>query len=218
MRLPLRWKQVVWDWNGTLIDDVRLCLDIINGLLQKYEKPQLTLEKYHEVFDFPIREYYRRIGFDSEKTPFEVVGTEFMHQYWQKWKSCPLHNGALHLAETLHAQGLKQSIISAAETRLLKSGVEHFNMSHLFDELLGLNHHYATSKEDLVVEFVATAKVAPDEIIFIGDTLHDYAVAQNAGIECILFSGGHHSLQKLKQCGAPVFETFDDIQTFFAQA
>ena len=210
----MRWKQIIWDWNGTVINDVALCLDIINGLLLKYEKPVLTLEKYHEVFDFPVKDYYRRIGFNFEETPFEVVGTEFMQQYWQRWNTCGLHVGVFELLQNLKEYQIPQTIISAAETRLVQAGIEHFKLTRIFDELLGLDHHYATSKEGLVVEFVDAAYALPSEILFIGDTLHDYHVAQNADVACILFAGGHHPADKLRQSGAPVFETFADLQEY----
>ena len=78
----MRYKQIIWDWNGTLIDDTWMCVEVINELLSKYNKPILTVETYHKVFDFPVKDYYRRIGFDFNETPFEVVGTEFMNRYW----------------------------------------------------------------------------------------------------------------------------------------
>ena len=208
----MRWKQIIWDWNGTLINDVHLCLDIINSVLAKYNKPRLTLQQYHNVFDFPVKDYYRRIGFDFDETPFEIVGTEFMDLYRQRWKTCDLHKGVVRLAGAFNAVGAKQIILSAAETSLLQAGVDHFDLSHFFTELLGLNHHYATSKEKLVVDFVARAGIAPKEILFIGDTTHDYFVAQKVGVECILFSGGHHPKEKLKKYSAPVFESFNEMQ------
>ena len=50
---------VVWDWNGTLLDDVELCMESINRLLREHRLPQLDHERYQRVFQFPIIEYYR---------------------------------------------------------------------------------------------------------------------------------------------------------------
>lgn len=46
-------KHIIWDWNGTLFDDVDICVDNINWLLKKYNLPEITKEKYREIFTFP---------------------------------------------------------------------------------------------------------------------------------------------------------------------
>jgi len=112
----MHYKTVIWDWNGTLINDAWMCLEVINELLVKYNKSTLTLEKYHQVFDFPVKLYYERIGFNFADTPFEIVGSEFMHHYWQRWKNCNLHKGARDFLSALHEQQIPQVIISAANT------------------------------------------------------------------------------------------------------
>ena len=210
----MRWKHIIWDWNGTLINDVGLCLQIINNVLSKYKKPTMTLAQYHQFFDFPVKEYYRRIGFDFEQTPFEQVGTEFMQQYWDRWRDCRLHEGVEALVRELAGMDVPQAIISAAETRLVLDGLSFYNLSGLFDNVLGLDHYYASSKEALVVNFVESIETDSGEVLFIGDTLHDFEVARQAGVDCILFSGGHHSQTRLQACGVPVFNSYQDIRAF----
>ena len=59
---------VLWDWNGTLLDDVALCVDALNRLLRIYHYPQqYSLAQYREIFGFPIEDYYIRAGFDFSK-------------------------------------------------------------------------------------------------------------------------------------------------------
>lgn len=52
---------------------------------------------------------------------------------------------------------------------------------------------------------------APNQTLYIGDTVHDYETARGLGVDCILFSGGQQSAKLLKQCGVPVYDTFADI-------
>lgn len=77
-------KQLIWDWNGTLLDDVRMCVKVMNILLDKYSLPSLSYEKYREVFNFPVKDYYARLGFDFEIHPFEKAGIEFMDGYFKE--------------------------------------------------------------------------------------------------------------------------------------
>jgi phosphoglycolate phosphatase len=210
----MRYKTVIWDWNGTLIDDTWMCLEVINELLVKYNKPSLSLEKYHQVFDFPVKSYYERIGFDFTETPFEVVGSEFMHHYWQRWKNCDLHHGAREILGKLHEHQIPQVIISAAETRLLEACVDFFDIAHYFDQLWGLDHHYATSKEGLAKEFVESVTINPADIVFIGDTVHDCDVARAAGVDSVLVCGGHHPKYKLEKCGVPMFDSLAEVMEY----
>ena len=64
-------QNIIWDWNGTLLDDAWLCRDVMNGMLRLRDMDFLSAERYREIFDFPIVRYYERIGFDLERESFE---------------------------------------------------------------------------------------------------------------------------------------------------
>lgn len=77
-------KHIIWDWNGTLLDDLWLSIKAINIVLNRYQLPEIHEEKYLEIFTFPVIDYYERLGFDFEKQPFTVVGTEFIEEYTKR--------------------------------------------------------------------------------------------------------------------------------------
>lgn len=89
-------KKIVWDWNGTLLDDVDLCFSCINRLLVNHDlKPLDTLDQYREVFTFPIEDYYRTVGFDFDQIPFSILAHEYMEDYQEKSYACNLHADVL---------------------------------------------------------------------------------------------------------------------------
>ena len=52
---------VIWDWNGTLLDDLQLCLRLLNEMLEEDGCPnRYDLAAYREIFGFPVVDYYRR--------------------------------------------------------------------------------------------------------------------------------------------------------------
>ena len=56
-------KRIVWDWNGTLLNDVNLCFECINRLLvSKNLDPLIDLAAYRDIFEFPIQNYYQKAG------------------------------------------------------------------------------------------------------------------------------------------------------------
>jgi len=208
------YKHIIWDWNGTLLNDIRLSVDVINQLLLKYQKPAITPEMHRRLFDFPVRDYYLRLGFDFKMTPFEEVGGEFIQEYSARWRECRLHAHAVQVLRFFQAQGLTQSILSAAEVQMVKAGADHFGITHYFTELAGLDHHYAPGKEDIARRFMQKLGVRAGSVLLIGDTTHDWHVAQDIGVDCILFSGGHHPMEKLATCQVPLIDDLRLCQNF----
>lgn len=78
----MKYKYIVWDWNGTLLDDLDVCLKSINTILEKYKLPKLkSVKEYREKFVFPVINYYKAIGLDFSKYTFKIVGKEFIDIY-----------------------------------------------------------------------------------------------------------------------------------------
>lgn len=210
----MKYQHIMWDWNGTLLDDLWLCVDTINVLLQKYDKPPLTTEGYLQVFDFPVKEYYKKIGFNFDETPFETVGTEFIDMYRNRWREASLHDGVVETLQFCADHDIKQSIISAADSAILNESIQHFGLTPYFERLNGLDHHYATSKLEIAKDYVNSLEVSPVDILLVGDTTHDFHVADAIGVSCILFSGGHHPVNKLRACRVPVVDRLDAIRQY----
>jgi len=210
-RMHKKYKHIIWDWNGTLLDDAWLSVEVINSILKKYDKPLLTLDSYRRIFDFPVKDYYQRIGFDFSINPFKVVGTEFIEAYKKRWQECSLHRDAEKVLETIRREGLEQSVLSAADVELVKAFVDHYQLVHYFKHLSGLNHHYASGKIDIGKKLVRKIGCDPSEILMIGDTTHDSEVARALQIDCLLFTGGHHPIEKLAPCQRPLIHNLVDL-------
>jgi phosphoglycolate phosphatase len=74
------YHHILWDWNGTLFDDVWVNVSAMNTLLARRNLPLLTVERYRTVFTFPVRTYYQAIGLDLTAESFEDLSVEFMEQ------------------------------------------------------------------------------------------------------------------------------------------
>ena len=109
--------------------------------------------------------------------------------------------------------GLKQVILSAMEQEKLTKSVVNLDIEDYCEKITGLNHDYATSKSKLGFEMLAELKIKPEEALLIGDTIHDFEVAQDLGCKCVLIAEGHQSQHRLKATGVPVFESLDQLLT-----
>jgi phosphoglycolate phosphatase len=213
MTLPSldKYHHVLWDWNGTLLNDAWICVDIMNGLLYDYGKPGLTLTRYQQIFDFPVRDYYEQLGFDFNITPFEKVGSEFMDEYYRRWRLCTLQSHAFSVLHWIQQKKIPQSVLSAASVTLVRDGLSHFQLEPFFEHVNGLDHHYADGKLTIAQAFMERLALSPETVLLIGDTTHDFHVAQSVGIDCILFKGGHHAPARLQACGVPLCTSLQEL-------
>ena len=181
-------KNIIWDWNGTLLNDMNLCINAMNVLLKKRELPLLTKEYYQEVFTFPVIEYYKKLGFDFNKEPFEIPAHEFIDAYHQGFNSTKLQPGVLEILRFCQSLNIQQYILSAMEQEALEKTIKHFNIESYFDELVGIKDHLAFSKVKFGKELILRKNLSTSSTYLIGDSTHDYEVANELGIKCVLRS------------------------------
>lgn len=208
-------KHIIWDWNGTLFDDVDLCVDNINWLLRKYNLPEITKEKYRKIFTFPVIEYYRRAGFDLEKLDFKFIGKEWMDRYEQRKFEAKLSDGAEEIIKYFFDKGIEQSILSAYSEHTLIEIVDRFGLKKYFKIIVGLDNIYAESKIDLGKKLMEKLNLNSKSILLIGDTVHDYEVAKELGCKCVLIASGHQSKTELEKCSCIVFDSLNSLKSIF---
>lgn len=205
---------IIWDWNGTLLNDLDLCIDSINSLLKKRSLKLLDHDSYKEVFSFPVKDYYRAIGFDFTKENFEIPAKEFIDLYDGSVKNCPLHFSAVEVLESFKAKGFQQFVLSAMKQSMLEKTLRHNGIFHFFEGVAGLNDHYAVSKVERGKELIEEFEIQTDDTWMIGDTNHDFEVARELGIKCILLADGHQSFERLNETGAPVLPGLNHLLSF----
>ena len=211
MRLK-KYRHLIWDWNGTLLDDAWLCRDIMNGQLRLRGLPVLSQEKYEEIFDFPVEKYYRAVGFDWSRESFQEAGTEFIVEYEKRKKECALQAEAEGLLERIAKGGWSQAVLSAYSHHSLDEFLGHFGVRRHFRSIAGSRDHYASGKVEHGLRMLQELHVSPRETLLIGDTTHDAEVARAMGVDCLLVPCGHNSRARLEACGVPLVETLGAIR------
>lgn len=208
-------KHIIWDWNGTLLDDNWLSLKAINILLEKYNLSAIEKEKYLEIFTFPVIDYYRKLGFDFDKIPFSVIGTEFIKEYNDRMYAAKMQDGAVDILKYFHEAGISQSLLSAAKQKMLDDMMMFHNLEKYFIKVLGLTDHYANSKVDAGKSWINELEYDTKEILLIGDTIHDVEVADEIRTECVLIAQGHTAYDRLKSSGKDVFHNLFEFKEWF---
>ena len=190
---------VIWDWNGTLLDDVPHAIDTMNLLLQPRGLPPVSPERYREIFGFPIRRYYETLGFDLQAEAFADLCDQFMERFLAKVGECPLAPGSRELLGQIKASGRKQSVLSATEQGTLHHMMSQFDLHHYFDFVFGIADKLAFSKVQRGHDLMRESGVPAARTLLIGDTDHDLEVGRALGISVLLVTHGHQSAERLKR-------------------
>jgi len=208
----MQYKHAIWDWNGTLLNDTWLCVEVLNGLLARRGRRPITESDYRANFGFPVIRFYEYLGFDTDVDSFDRVSQEFIGDYEARWfEECILHPDAQTVLKSMSDLGLSHSVLSAAKQEALDAGIVHYGIRDHFLGLAGTDNIYAEGKIGRGREWMEQLPWAPEEVVMIGDTLHDLEVAEAIGSDCILVAHGHHSPERLTATGKPVVHSLREL-------
>lgn len=202
---------IIWDWNGTLLNDVSVCVGAINLLLSDRKRPLIDETTYLQIFTFPVKDYYQKAGFNFEEEPFEIPAMQFMDIYREQLVNASLHSDSIFVLKQLQSLGFKQAVLSAMEQKLLNELLNRYKIDSYFEKTFGIDNHYGAGKIDRGKELIRSMNLNPKKCLLIGDTLHDAEVANALGCQCILFDGGHQSRERLVTSGHKVFSKLSEL-------
>lgn len=214
MNNAYKYKGIIWDFNGTLLDDVTICLDSINTLLQRRNYPLLSKNRYKDIFGFPVKIYYEKIGFNFEQEEWTNVANEYMEEYWKRQHQANLFNGIPQLLQTLSNSGISQFVLSAMEQNNLQRFLDKLDATKYFEQISGISNDLADGKTESGLQMIASSCYKPEELLMIGDTTHDYEVASKMGVDCILYTGGHQSANRLNMLPCPIINSHNELESF----
>ena len=200
---------VIWDFNGTIVDDVRLGIDSVNTMLAKRSLATLSgVEEYRRRLRFPIIDYYRDLGFDFDAEPYETLAHEWIALYNAGADKVEATVGVREAIEAIASAKIPQIIISASERKMMLRALDRLSLTAFFDEILGQDNVYAAGKLETARSFEANCGASSPVVI--GDTLHDFEMARELKAEGILYTLGHCSLSDLKKTGAALVSDLRD--------
>ena len=192
---------IIWDWNGTLLDDVDAAVGALNRMLAKHKLPPVTREFYRANFGFPVRPFYQQVGIDLDRVDWDEICTDF-HAFIAA-EPQTLQPSTPDALEAARAGGFSQCILSALREDLLRRDTARFGVAPFFDHIFGVDNLDGATKLSRGRDLVATLP-PQTRLYFIGDTLHDAEVGAALGAEVILVDCGHQTSERLRTTGHPV--------------
>ena len=205
------YKTIIFDFNGTLLDDCDCCLKILNFLCNEYNLPPVSKEKYLSIFTFPVYLYYKDCGFNTEFEEFKIVGDKF-HKYYNElsYKETHLFKNVKYVLETLKKDHTIVCLSASMQSTLEKQ-LKFYGIYEYFDYVVGLSDTLANSKEGVAIKFMKENNIDNNTTLFIGDSIHDFEVANAIGVDCNLVSTGHTSKERLCKTNCKVIDDLIEL-------
>jgi len=207
---------ILWDWNGTLLDDTDAALKTLNIMIAERGGKPIEMPFYLDNFAFPVRPFYDKIGIVArDEDEWNHIAREYHEVYLRQQKA--LNRGAFAALEAAKAAGCRQSIVSALRQDLLEEETKRYGVAGYFDYLYGSNNLDGASKLSRARELMARlaacdlrhAATCDSSFVLIGDALHDKEVADALGIPCVMCAQGSHAAWRLRAV-APTVDTLEE--------
>ncbi len=207
------YKYIIWDWNGTILDDLQLNLEVENTLLSRRGKKLIKdIDEYHEKFQFPIIKFYESLDFDLENEKFEDIAKEYVFEFDERFYELEIFDDAESVIREFKYKGIEQIVLSQTEQRWLEKQVSFHGLDYLFTELLGARDIYVKGKVAIALAWITKNDIDANDVLMVGDTVHDFEVAQNIGCDCMLIARGHNSKERLLSTGAVVLDSIEELK------
>ena len=204
-------KHIIFDWNGTLVNDAWIFVDILNALLIPRGLHPITLKEYQNSFCFPIKSFYEKLGVDVSEKAFQKIEKDFVREYNQRMYQPQLFDDTINTIIQLIQSDISLSILSASNQEVLTQLVEYYSLTQYFDYIIGVDNYGANGKIECGRALIKQLNQPRNQIILIGDTDYDYEVASQLNINCILKTNGHQSINKLKIKTNNIIKSLKDL-------
>lgn len=192
---------ILWDWNGTLLDDTRAAFDTLNIMLGKRGAKPIEMKFYLDNFAFPVRPFYEAIGMVLANENWDALAQEY-HDIYHSQTSHRLNPLAMDAIAAVESAGIRQSILSALRQDLLERDTTAFGVRKRMEFVAGVDNLDGASKvvrAHRMLDDLRRLHPESERFVMIGDALHDKEVADSLGIECILCGVGSHAAWRLRK-------------------
>lgn len=187
-------RNVIFDWSGTLVDDLPAVLDATNHVLRLAGRPEVTREQFRAEFCLPFTLFYDRHVPD---VPLPRLERWFHGRFKQVQDSVAPLPHAREFLEFCRARKLRTFVLSTVRPDHFRKQAARAGFRGFFDAL----HLGVRDKRHKIGALLKTHALVPGETVFIGDMQHDVETARAGGVLACAVLTGYNGVTQLRQSG-----------------
>ncbi len=203
-------QRVVWDWNGTLFDDLEVVIEAVNRGIEVLGIGPIDLDDYRTHYTRPVKVFYDRLaGREVSEVEWHELDRRFHDGYRDLMRHARPTADAVPALEKVSAAGLPQSLLSMFPHPDLIPLVSHLGLARYFERIDGLRGSPGDTKAAYLEDHLRAliGEVDPAEVLVVGDTPDDAVAAAHVGARCVLYHNGSHHREELQSAGVPIVES-----------
>ncbi|RJQ78649.1 HAD family hydrolase [Pseudonocardiaceae bacterium YIM PH 21723] len=207
--MEARVKHIIWDWNGTLLDDNHAVIQAVNAVCAHFKRGTITHAEWQEIYTRPVSvSYSTLLGTELTVADWANVDRLYHQAYRALLHTCGLQRGADSALQGWRNAGGSQSLLSMFFHTELLPLVTQLGIADLFARIDGLREQTGgDTKVEYLRRHLADLGKQPDEVVLIGDITDDAEAAAQLGVDCVLVSVGAMTRRRLQTTGAPVVDS-----------
>jgi len=204
-------RHIVWDWNGTLLDDLEIVIAAVNAGLVPFGAGPIDTDAYRTHYTRPVRLFYEQLlGRVIPDPEWMRLHDLYFEAYQATAATAALAPDAMAALSLAQRKGADQSLLSMAPHEHLVPIVDRHCLTPFFREIRGTSGDRGGAKATILADHLETLEVAAGEVILVGDTPDDAAAAARVGAGAVLYDGGSHHRTDLERVGVPVVSTLTE--------
>jgi phosphoglycolate phosphatase-like HAD superfamily hydrolase/8-oxo-dGTP pyrophosphatase MutT (NUDIX family) len=183
-------RNLIFDWSGTLVDDLGPVIEATNAVLAKYQIAALNREEFRRAFRLPYREFYAE---QLPDIPLEELEAHFRPAFDAAATPVTVLPHAREKLEWCSALGIRAFVLTSMDTLAFERQMDDFGLRHHFEA----TYSGVLDKREVIHRILETHGLDPAETAFVGDMTHDVETARHGGISSIAVLTGYNHAEIL---------------------
>lgn len=187
-------RNIIFDWSGTLVDDLPAVLLASNAVFRQAGVPEMSRDEFRREFCLPFKRFYDRYVPHVSLEQLEIWFHAAFHEAQDQVSPLPHAEAFLGFCR---ARGLRTFLLSSVHPRLYEAQAAATG----FGEFIDAPYVAVWDKRERIGEVLKEHSLDPDETLFIGDMEHDIETARHGGVRSCAVLTGYNDLSQLRSAG-----------------
>jgi phosphoglycolate phosphatase len=209
----MKYRAIVFDWDGTLMDSINKIVETIQSSAKHLGFPVPHYDQAKNVIGISLLPALQQLfNIDDEKQALALF-----HSYKDHFKnhtqiSSSLFTGAVELLEQLKKQGYILAVATGKGRQGLLHNWQHSDTGHFFTTSRTADDAQSKPSSEMLQQILDELSLTADQVLMVGDTSYDMAMAEAIGMDRIAVSFGVHSYDELqKHNPLAVIDSLDEL-------